>query len=94
LLSERRVAVDRLFERAAGTIERRLESDRRRVERYAASLEALSPLRTLARGFSVTQAAPDGPALIDASKLAPGDRIVTRLAQGRIVSRVEEADET
>lgn len=94
LLSERRVAVDRLFERAAGTIERRLENDRRRVERFAASLEALSPLKTLARGFSVTQASPDGPALVDASRLAPGDRIFTRLAQGRVVSRVEETDET
>lgn len=94
LLAERRVAVDRLFERAAGTVERRLERDRRRLERFAASLEALSPLKTLARGYSVTQASPDGPALIDASQLSPGDRLYTRLAKGRVISRVEATEDS
>lgn len=53
-------------------------------------LEGLSPLNVLNRGYSLTRTAGGGPLLRDAAGVAPGDRVVTRLARGEVVSRVEE----
>lgn len=54
----------------------------------AARLETLSPLNVLTRGYSLTQTA-DGQLVHDANEVAPGDVLVTRLAVGQVVSRVE-----
>jgi exodeoxyribonuclease VII large subunit len=56
----------------------------------AARLESLSPLNVLARGYSLTSKEDAQEMLRHADQVQPGDRIVTRLAAGRIVSRVEE----
>ncbi len=53
----------------------------------AARLEALSPLKVLSRGYSVSLG-PDGKAVSRAGARA-GDEITTIVADGRIVSRVE-----
>jgi exodeoxyribonuclease VII large subunit len=59
------------------------------MEAMAARLESLSPLNVLARGYSLTRTEAD-PALIrSAEQVRPGDRLVTVLHRGRIVSRVE-----
>jgi len=50
-------------------------------------LEALSPLKVLARGYSVTER--DGRVVVRSSQVAPGDAIRTLLAEGEILSRVE-----
>ncbi|HZU96644.1 MAG TPA: exodeoxyribonuclease VII large subunit [Planctomycetota bacterium] len=52
----------------------------------AGKLDTLSPLKVLARGFSLTTK--DGAIVRDAATLAPGDEITTRLASGRVRSRV------
>lgn len=61
---------------------------RLRLARAAGSLDALSPLKVLERGYAVATAA-DGRALVDASALAPGDPIALRLHRGRLAARVE-----
>jgi exodeoxyribonuclease VII large subunit len=62
------------------------------VSRLAASLEALSPLGVLARGYSLTFQA-DGKTVIRESREAKvGDLIHTRLAVGSISSRVVSAE--
>ena len=58
----------------------------------AARLESLSPLGVFRRGYSLTQRAADGQIVRDASQLAVGEAIVTRLAAGRAVSRVESIE--
>ena len=64
---------------------------RHRISRLAASLEALSPLGVLARGYSLTFQA-DGKTLIrDGQEVKPGDLIHTRLASGQIASKVVTA---
>jgi exodeoxyribonuclease VII large subunit len=89
LLTDARARLDRLADRARRAIERDLDGRRHRVAHLAASLEALSPLAVLARGYSLTFAA-DGAALLrSAAEVQPGDLIQTRLATGRITSRVE-----
>jgi exodeoxyribonuclease VII large subunit len=62
---------------------------RRRLERLAASLEALSPLAVLGRGYSLTFHE-DGKSLIrSATEVQAGQRILTRLADGQFGSLVD-----
>lgn len=58
-----------------------------RLAAVAARLDTLSPLNVLARGYSLTRTA-DGRVVRAAAEVAPGDRLVTRVASGEIVSRV------
>lgn len=58
-----------------------------RLAAVAARLDTLSPLNVLARGYSLTRTA-DGRVVRAAADVAPGDRLVTRVASGEIVSRV------
>ena len=75
---------DRLGRSAGGPIERA----RTRVAAVAGRLESLSPLNVLSRGYSLTRT-PDGGVVRDAATVRPGDPLVTRLARGEVVSRVE-----
>lgn len=59
-----------------------------KLQGYAALIEALSPKATLRRGFSITRL--NGRALTNAAQLAPGDTIVTELADGTISSTISE----
>jgi exodeoxyribonuclease VII large subunit len=59
-----------------------------RLKGLAGRLESLSPLAVLARGYSITQL--EEKILRDAKEAKPGDRIVTRLAKGTIISDVQE----
>ncbi|MGI8917550.1 MAG: exodeoxyribonuclease VII large subunit [Pyrinomonadaceae bacterium] len=67
----------------------RLETARARLGRVAASLDALSPLAVLQRGYAIAEDA-DGRLLRDASSVSPGDQLGVRLAKGRITARVED----
>ena len=68
----------------------RLQTARDRLPQLAARFDALSPLRVLERGYSVTLDE-SGHAVIDADQVKPGGRIITRLKNGQLVSRVEAA---
>jgi exodeoxyribonuclease VII large subunit len=69
----------------------RLQRAKERVDALTARLDALSPLNTLSRGYSVTQDE-NGAVVRDAASVRRGDRVTTRLHRGRIVCRVEEAE--
>jgi exodeoxyribonuclease VII large subunit len=83
----------RRLERAASAgsaaISRVLERRERLGELAAAKLDAFSPLKILARGYSITTRV-DGALLLDPAVLGPGERIATRLAGGRVISEVTE----
>jgi len=71
-------------------IGRRLSAAPRvRLARAAGAVDALSPLRVLARGYAVATDA-QGRALTDAAALAPGDNITLRLHRGELEARVEK----
>jgi exodeoxyribonuclease VII large subunit len=79
-------ALRRRLQRAGGL---GIERARTRLAGASRSLDALSPLGTLSRGYSITRRADDGRLVRRADEVAPGDRIETRLGRGRVLSRVE-----
>lgn len=66
-----------------------LSRDKQHFGELAARLEGVSPLATLARGFSVTTAA-DGKVVKKTRQLQPGDVLKTRLDDGWVQSQVTE----
>ena len=64
-----------------GTLEQRLALASR-------TLDAVSPLATLGRGFAVVTRADDGAVLRDATQAPPGTEIEARLSKGRLRARV------
>ena len=87
LAKERTVQrVTRMHQLLAGGIAQR----RTLVEGRLRTIEALSPERTLQRGYSLTWRA-DGSLLDSVAKAAPGEALVTQLADGRLHSTVTSA---
>ncbi len=70
-------------------IDRLIESKRDRLKSLARATEALSPMRVLARGYSLTLKLPSKKKA-DIQNVQVGDRIETRLEGGALVSRVED----
>jgi exodeoxyribonuclease VII large subunit len=71
-----------------------LDDHRRRTARLdalGARLNALDPQKVLARGYSITTLKRTGALARRAAELTPGDRLVTRLADGSVESTVEDA---
>jgi exodeoxyribonuclease VII large subunit len=71
----------------------RLEDARARLAVTAASLDALSPLAVLQRGYALAQDK-QGRLLRDAGAVRPGEMIRLRLARGRLLARVEETEKS
>jgi exodeoxyribonuclease VII large subunit len=93
LLLRRRQDCDLLGERLTRGLQLMLERRRHQLGKLAATLQALSPLQVLARGYSLTQTL-SGEILQDASTVKPGDQLITRLKSGSIQSVVMAADLT
>jgi exodeoxyribonuclease VII large subunit len=86
--------LDEFTERFQRAVQRRIEQLNEQLQGTAARLESLSPLNVLARGYSLTRKEGDTAMLHEAGHVQPGERIVTRLQHGEIVSRVEETKES
>ena len=84
--------ISSLREQLGTQLSRRLDREKGRVDRIKASLSALNPDATLARGFSITRNAA-GKVVTSSDQLEEGDRILTQLAQGAIGSVVEKKGE-
>jgi exodeoxyribonuclease VII large subunit len=66
-----------------------LSARRHAVEAARGKLDALSPVKVLERGFSLTQRA-DGHLVTSASALSPGERVEVRLRDGAFGATVDE----
>ncbi|MFB3065496.1 MAG: exodeoxyribonuclease VII large subunit [Planctomycetota bacterium] len=82
--------LDETGARMQRALRERLYSHGRDVAELSGRLEALSPLRVLARGYSVTLTADTDRVVRRAADLRAGDRIRTVLGEGEILGRVEE----
>jgi exodeoxyribonuclease VII large subunit len=85
--------LDEYCDRLQRALDRRIEQHHEQLRSLSARLESLSPLNVLARGYSLTRKEGEAALLHDAGQVRPGELIVTRLARGEMVSRVEETKE-
>jgi exodeoxyribonuclease VII large subunit len=86
---DRRRRIDDLADRLKRSLTSRVEAARQGLESAAARLEGLSPLKVLSRGYSLTRRLDDLSVVREPAEVAPGDWLVTQVAGGRIISRVE-----
>jgi len=70
-----------------------LQEGRERLGLAAASLDALSPLGVLQRGYAIAQDA-SGKLLRDAAAVSPGDAVSVRLQKGKLSTRIERIEAT
>lgn len=91
LRARERALAGRLALAARGLLARRRAS----LDGLRRALEAVGPLGTLRRGYAVLTVEPQGPLVTSVTQVATGDRVSARLADGRLLCRVEdrEADE-
>lgn len=82
--------IDLLWQRVRMAVRNRLSDCNHQLQLIGQRIDGCDVQRLLARGFTLTLK--DGRALTDASGLKPGDSIVTRLAQGEVVSVVKETN--
>ena len=90
-LQERRLRLDKLTGdfRRVGT--RLLQARRQGVIRLSASLDAMSPLKVLARGYSMTADA-DGRLISSVTEVSPGQSLTILVSDGRIRAAVERTE--
>jgi len=88
-----RVRFDSAYTGATVAMEKQLDEARNQLGVAAASLDALSPLAVLQRGYAIAQDQ-DGRLLRDASSVAVGDSVKVRLAKGNLSARVEGAEDS
>ena len=69
-----------------------IDENKKLLKSYSDRLEALSPLKVLERGFSITQSK-DGRVITSVKDTSKGDSIVTIMKDGAIISTVEEVEE-
>lgn len=87
--------VDELGVQLPRALRRRLGEHRQSVAALAGALDALSPLKVLGRGYSITRDAATGAVLRDVEQASENMEITTELGRGRIssrITRVESAD--
>lgn len=75
-----------------GVVEASLQEARERLGRAAVSLDALSPLAVLQRGYAIAQDA-SGKPVRDAASVGVGDQLSVRVAKGKLNTRVETVEE-
>lgn len=87
-----RMQIDRLVDRMSGKMKRDLETGRMRLAERSASLQAFSPLRVLARGYSVALDA-NGETVRSAAQVRQGDSLNLIVQDGRLACTVNEVRE-
>jgi exodeoxyribonuclease VII large subunit len=92
LIDDRTQRLDEVEQRLRQAMQTRLTAAESRLALGARALSALSPLAVLARGYSVTTDAATGRVLQSAQDASPNQLLETRLASGRIRSRIVELD--
>ncbi len=87
-LTANRALLRELDVRSAAAFERRAERGKRAIAELSGRLHAMSPLRTLERGYAIARAGEQ--VLTAATQVSPGDAIDVRLARGSLDCRVEQ----
>lgn len=91
-LQDRRMLLDYQQRRLTAGLNGSIGRQQRRLAALAASLDALSPLKVLGRGYSIARME-DGTVLASVNQAAPDTRFNLRLADGEVPCRVERKDQ-
>ena len=90
--------LDELQLRGDRAVSQQIQTYSQQAQRFAAKLESLSPLGVLGRGYSITQLLDSdgsaGSVITNTDEVKVGDQLRSRLADGRVISRVESIEET
>lgn len=92
--AERRMTLDHIYEKITSSQKLRLASFRERFSRVSASLDAMSPLKVIGRGYSIATGA-DGKVVKTIKAVGAGDEINVRVCDGTVnctVNKTERAD--
>jgi len=92
-LSKARSRLDTATNACDGAMEAKLQDGRKRLALAAATLDALSPLGVLQRGYAIAQDA-SGKLVRDAATVTAGDSVRVRLEKGLLHTRVEASEST
>jgi len=82
---------NQVYQRLCLAIRRTLEKQGQRTSGLAEHLQAVSPLATLTRGYAVAYKQETGEILRSYREIRPGEKMETRVADGILISRIEEA---
>ena len=92
-LARARARLDSATNACDTIIDAKVQDGRERLALAAASLDALSPLGVLQRGYAIAQDA-SGKLVSDAATVKPGDEVTVRLAKGKLGTRIERIEAT
>jgi exodeoxyribonuclease VII large subunit len=70
----------------------RLERRGERLDRLAATLGAVGPVATLSRGYAIARTYPQGAIVHTTATVLTGQEVDVRLADGRLICRVERIE--
>jgi len=87
-IDDKRMQIDRNTEKMISVMQNRLFKKRDRFTRLAASLDAMSPLKVLGRGYAIAKL-DDGAVIKSAKDVSSGDRLIIRLQKDEVKCIVE-----
>ncbi len=88
-LQEKEQLLDELYVALGSNIRQAISITGERLKSFIERLDALSPLKVLSRGYSLSMREPGGVIIREAFKLCPGELVKTILDRGAFISRVE-----
>jgi len=89
-IDDKRLMLDRAQERLLSAAHKKIYMSREKYARLAASLDAMSPLKVLGRGYAIARTE-DGQVIKSSTDVAVGDRVVVRLQKDEIKCEVVES---
>jgi len=94
LIHHRTELLDELSDKLNRLADHRLEQARHQLVNWSQQLDALSPLKVLQRGYSITIQPATGQTIRSATQVTTGDFIKTRLHNGELLSEVRRVEQS
>ena len=88
IINERNQQIDKLTDRMLAAVKENVNAARLKLGKQAASLDALSPLKTLARGYGSISI--EGKAVQSVKNINKDDILTVRLGDGKVRAQVKE----
>lgn len=90
-IEERRMLLDHLQKRIGHSMSAKIGGERAELGRLCAGLDAMSPLKVLARGYALARK--DSDVIVSVDQIQPGDRVTLFVSDGEAVCRVLEKEQ-